>query len=405
MNQVGQGSLQQILEKEYFQSPYLEEFQFDWQFESSPKITAIIPTYNRCPNRSNVQCNPIWWAANSLFTQPNLGEIVFVNDGSNDYFLETVEEIRKRSPTNVDVNYVHYKERKGSGESRNIGVRAAKYDYLFFMDDDCIILGEEVLPKLYKAFNLLRQEGVGVGAMTMPVSASSLEHEIFPASQIGKVDKEKGIAHGVYRRFPEEYLENPNYIDKNKNIFRPLEVESSGGVFLGHKKAYLEGGGFPTTKWRNASTEEAEFTLNMRKRGYKAFYLPSLDEKFSVFHFKYGNPSLERFNGNPYPFLIEGISAKEMIKESLKERLGCGNRVTPGEETYSNILSKIKLMFEWYGNSAGLRYLETTYSETKDNGGLEFFKKAVQDGLDIMREEEMLPSKISKEIKQRYLTK
>ena len=61
--------------------------------ERAPKISCVIPTYNRCPNRE-IQYNPLWWAAHSLFKQSNVGEIVFVDDGSDDYFLETIEEIQ-----------------------------------------------------------------------------------------------------------------------------------------------------------------------------------------------------------------------------------------------------------------------------------------------------------------------
>lgn len=380
--------------------------------ERDSKISCVIPTYNRCPNRREIQYNPIWWVAHALFKQSNVGEIVFVDDGSDDYFLETIERIQESS-NGIDIKYLRHEKRKGSGESRNRGVALTTNNDIFFMDDDCVTIGDQTLPHLQRAASLLRQEGVSVGVVSLPVYGYSWESESSPISKIGKLDRKTGIFHGCYTKFPEEYsqdLEN-SYLDKGEGIFRPVEIDFTGGVFLCDREAYLRAGGFPNLRWRNSALEEAEFMLKLRRDSNKNFYLPSLDDKFGVFHFNYGKLAYadfsieDRFEGISFPFSVPGITLEEAFERSLVQRRNHGNRVSKEDAFYSHIMSTTRLFFTYYGGEVALNYLETTFSGLRgDIKKMQVFNNAVRDSLRIMDEEGIVHNDISKKVLEKYLS-
>jgi len=376
------------------------------EVSDTDKISAVIPTYNRCPNNLEFKYNPIWWAANSLFNQKNIGEIVFVDDGSrdSDYFSETIEQIRDASPDSINIRAIKNGSRLGSGASRNVGVRVAEYDKIFFMDDDCITVGPEVLPDLSFAFNYLTNEGISVGAMNLPVNADTLDTVIKPMSIIGKVNQEKGLMEGCYTYFPEEYIDEPIYINEERGILRPLKVDLVHGVFMSDKKVFLDAGGFPTTRWRNACAEEPELIFEMQKNGHGIFYLPSDSLTFRVFHARYGEPHPAKI---PFPFSVDGVSFEEIYQASSRGAPeGHGNRVNKEEQLYSSIISGARLMFKYFGTEMGLNNLQTRYSGVEGNPqDTEIFRKAVSDGLDLLIEENIISREEENRVRSTYLSK
>jgi len=376
------------------------------------KISVVIPTYNRCfYEGENIKYNPIWWAANSLFKEKKVSEIIFIDDCSNpkDHFLETIKVISEKSPKNINIKYAINKERKGSGESRNIGVDMSVNNDIFFYDDDCILSKQGIVDKLQKTFYLLKEKGLNISAMTVPVSGNSIGSILYPSKFIGRVDKETGLLHGIYTKFPDEYIENleDSYLDKENDIFNPLEVEVMGGVFLCDKKHYEKAGGFPKTKWGNACAEEPELMLNMQRNKGKIFYLPSLEYAFRVLHLRYGDPEFDR--NIDYPISVDGVLIKEIIKESSIPRFEQGNRVKKHNELYSNILSNARLLFKYedvLGKNIGLRHLRTRQMETIEyNGNYTIFKNAVREGIKIMKEEGIISPEKGLKLEKEFLKK
>ena len=385
---------------------------------SEPRISCIIPTYNRCPYKQKIELNPLWWSVTSLSKQKNLEEIIIIDDNSEDYTEKTVEELIKKN----NVNIVYYKNntRQGSGRSRNIGVELAKNDLLFFMDDDCIMLNNNILCLLQYAFIMLKQEKERIGAMTLPVTADYLEAEIAPMAEIGRVDAKNGrLGKGTHRKFPKEYLNSLDHIflDKELKIVKPIKVDVIGGVFLAEKKAVKEAGGFPTFPWRNAYAEEPELILNMQKHDWSVYYLPSLEKDFRIFHCKYGLPFSDR---DKIPFSINGVKFEHILKESSKGRLNTGNRVNNEELLYSKIISDIWILFAHFGEEAGLRCIELKHKEIFDNNNpygvmykelskirldkkIKIFKKAVKDGVKLLREKGINTTRVEEIFFQKYL--
>jgi len=73
-------------------------------------------------------------------------EIIIVNDGSNDGTKEFLENLG-----NEKVRAIHHKKNLGLSESRNTGIRNAKYDIIAFTDDDCLV-DKDWLKNLEKEF-------------------------------------------------------------------------------------------------------------------------------------------------------------------------------------------------------------------------------------------------------------
>lgn len=95
----------------------------------SPKVSIIIPTYNR--EQYIVE------ALESALAQtyPNL-EIIVVDDGSKDGTRSAIEPfLSDQSGRRVAC---FYQENKGVSAARNLGIQKAKGDYLLFLDSDDI---------------------------------------------------------------------------------------------------------------------------------------------------------------------------------------------------------------------------------------------------------------------------
>ncbi len=378
--------------------------------KNARKISVVIPTYNRCPHTGeDITLNPIWWSSNSLFREKVVSEIILVDDCScsEDHFSETVEKISKSSPNHIEIKHIQNRERKGSGESRNAGVEMANNDLIFFYDDDCILAKKGIVDTLQMAFDSLKKKGLNIVAMTLPVSGNSIGSILYPSKFIGKIDRDTGLLHGIYTKFPMEYVEDLDncYLDKDLKIFNPLEVEVMGGVFLCDKKAYQNVDGFPKTKWKNACAEEPELMFNMQRNDGEIFYLPSLEYGFRVLHLRYGDPEFDR--RIDYPIQVDGVLIKDIIRESAKPRVGHGNRVGKENELYSSIMSNSRLLFKYrdlFGKDVGLKHLRTRQMETIEyNGKYDTFQMAVKDGTELMTEEGIISFDEGSKLKLEFL--
>lgn len=106
------------------------------------KISVIIPTYNRAKLLQK--------AINSVLEQTYMDyEIIVVSDGSTD---ETENMMREFEKQDRRIRYISYYPSVNGSHARNIGIKAAKGEYIAFLDDDDIWLKEK-LEKQIKVFN------------------------------------------------------------------------------------------------------------------------------------------------------------------------------------------------------------------------------------------------------------
>jgi len=91
-----------------------------------PKVSVIIPTYNR----THYVCEAIDSVLSQTFKDL---EVIVVDDGSTDDARQVLENYSSRI-------YYIYQENRGRSEARNKGIKAAKGEYIAFLDDDDIWL-------------------------------------------------------------------------------------------------------------------------------------------------------------------------------------------------------------------------------------------------------------------------
>jgi len=96
--------------------------------ESNPKISVVIPTYNRayCLKR----------AIYSVLAQNyDCIEIIVVDDGSNDDTPEVIHSIQKETADPMNLRYIHI-EHAGVSTARNTGIQSADGEWIAFLDSD-----------------------------------------------------------------------------------------------------------------------------------------------------------------------------------------------------------------------------------------------------------------------------
>jgi len=110
---------------------------------NNPKISVIIPTYNRAQVLSR--------AIQSVLKQTfNDFELIIVDDGSSDNTDEIVKEYIKKDNR---IKYIKHDVNKGGNKARNTGINNSLGDYITFLDSD-----DEYLPNNLEERYKIRQK-------------------------------------------------------------------------------------------------------------------------------------------------------------------------------------------------------------------------------------------------------
>ena len=92
----------------------------------NPTVSVIIPTYNRA--------HLVGRAIKSVLNQTYRDfEIIVVDDGSTDNTKDIIKEFQKKDKR---IKYIPYEKNKGGSAARNTGIKAAKGEYIAFLDSD-----------------------------------------------------------------------------------------------------------------------------------------------------------------------------------------------------------------------------------------------------------------------------
>lgn len=336
------------------------------------KVSAVIPSYNRV--------RAVQWCIDSLESQKgvDIDEIVVVCDGLDEEYLS----LKSR----IDLKVIQTDKRMGSSILRNIGVEAARNELFFFSDDDCVFTEYAVWGMAYSYLALkdghehsIENDG-RVGSMHIPVYNRALvPREIVPQGSIGLLDFASGRITGNFDCFPEEYLQEPKFINGN-GLLEPFEIGHLKGVFLCERRNYLAVGGFPDHAKTNLLLhygDEIHFTLRMLKAGFHPFFNP--DPKCAVLHLKYGLPGRFQKDSVPQkyiPFLEESDGVKEG-----------GWRVKTDEWYYSKIMG-FYVLLACYDVLAAFRWKERCRNEFVEQNAQGFgasLGKFIQDKSERLR--------------------
>ena len=106
----------------------------------NPKVSVIIPTYNR----ANLLARAIKSVLNQTFQD---FELIVVDDGSTDNTRKVVEEFQKKDSR---IKYIFQENSGGPAKPINTGIKNSKGEYITILEDD-----DEFLPqKLQKQVEL-----------------------------------------------------------------------------------------------------------------------------------------------------------------------------------------------------------------------------------------------------------
>ncbi len=109
--------------------------------ESLPQVTVIIPVYN-CAQY-------IGECVESVLSQTLKElEVICVDDKSKDDSAAVVQKIAKRDNR---VQLIKCRTNSGAGTARNIGLRHARGEFIFFLDGDDLLTSPDVLQTMYTA--------------------------------------------------------------------------------------------------------------------------------------------------------------------------------------------------------------------------------------------------------------
>ena len=403
--------LRRELDKEYNQENFLDRFDL----AETMDVSAIIPTYQRCPYNPRTpdgKLNPLAWCLESLLAQrPKLSEIVIVSDASHDYTDTVVRIYRKKvREKNIRFVYIKNKVRLGSSKSRNIGVEKATSNFVFFMDDDCIVKRNSIFGAFY-TLQKLSETGSKVGAVVLPIyERLPYPDAVVHSSEIGKFHLAKGEYTSQFAKFPRKYLQDDDtFLNGEYKICKPFQIQILPGIFLAPKKRILEIGGFPIFfTWKNAAGEDLEVGLRLMANGYGLFFCP--DIKFGIYHGMFGESAsmpINRYFLNMYSNrkLVDNLSLRELNKECSKPRLDTGNRVGVEDWYYSKIISYFVLIYP-RSHAGALNWARNTYhkfveeNDVKGFGDGKYTKisekqkrekiwyKAIKNGLNLVTTEE-----------------
>lgn len=175
-----------------------------------PRVSVVIPAFQAK--------DTIERALNSIADQTLApGEVIVVDDGSDDGTLEVLEGVKSRWPLlNIKIFQQHH---KGAGAARNRGVSESKHDYVAFLDAD-----DEWLPEKLR----LSMEAIKA------TQSALVSHDY--------IRREKDGEEIVVRSCSANYARSR---DTYVNLYRKGYIATSGVV--AKREAILSAGGFDET--------------------------------------------------------------------------------------------------------------------------------------------------------------
>ena len=325
-------------------------------------ISALVVTYNRAPysiKSANFRFNPLLWSLSSIIEQkPPIREIIVIDDGSkiSNYAKDVVEYLKKTG--NIDIRYYSNKNNLGCSISRSIGVKYAKYEYVYFADDDCI-RAPFALFGAHIAFKKLLKEGKKVAAINLPLyNRATVPLTIIKKKQIGRIDTKNMIFTSTVNSFPSEYINKPKFIDNKHKILMPFVVKNPNAHLL-CKTSIMKKCKFAIKRfnWKNSYAEESFFTYRLKKYDQYVYYLP--DPKCHAVHLVYGLNGRRALIGKDWKS-NDNISLNEMVRRSTKLNLNTGCRVSPEKHMYSKILALFSY-FAGYSSKTAKKWVFKSY--------------------------------------------
>jgi glycosyltransferase involved in cell wall biosynthesis len=231
--------------------------------DMNPKISAIIPTYNRSPFSPEDVRNPLYISTYALYEQtlpPK--EVVILDDSSEDNTRNVVENLQRKYP----IKYVRMEERSGCSLARRKGIEITDNPFLLFLDDDSFPATKNFLYCLHSAL-----EDYNLDAVVPPILFRTTDFEgDAPIETIGKLDG---------------YCIYSNFNKKPSPYSEIIDISNLHGIFLA-KREILNPEYFIKFSWPHNWGNESYLAWNLIKDKRKLGYLAKKDA--ALIHLKFG---------------------------------------------------------------------------------------------------------------------
>ncbi len=210
-----------------------------------PVVSVVIPTYNRKRKLARL----IRSILESNYPRDRL-EIIVVDDASTDGTHEYIKRLFPR------VKVIRNNEEKLLAESRNIGIRASKGEYIFLIDDDNVV-DKNTIRELVEFMEKHPEVGV-----TGPIM-----YFLKDPTRIGCA----GIKRNYWTTITKYVGHNTRDIGQYRE---PYESEDFPNAFMVRRKIFEKVGLF-NSKIFPIHYDEADFCQRVRKAGYKVMVVPT----------------------------------------------------------------------------------------------------------------------------------
>lgn len=235
------------------------------QLEHYVAVSVILPVYNAE--------NYISECIDSISKQTlDSIEIICVNDGSTDNTPAILDQISQTNPLVAVIN----QNNSGAGAARNVGIDAAKGEYLAFIDPDDRFSSVDVLETLYRKATEGNYRLV-CGTMNYLVGNRSFPAKLYKCNQEGFVDVAETPMCFGHTRFIYH-----NSLFANKTVRYPVYRRFQDPPFLA--RAIVEAGGY--------------YCLNKPVNDYRRAYKREVFSESKLSHYLLGVRDLVRFTSS-----------------------------------------------------------------------------------------------------------
>ena len=182
-------------------------------------------------------------------------EIVIVGDTDVDhsYLTDVVDEFG----IYLQISVIHYKESFNFSKKCNIGVQAARFENVLFLNDDMTLLSGY---SLHSATQYLNLKKVGAVGALLHYPDGSIQHA-------GQIATHKVMSHAYHHQF----------IDDSSGLDLVIDHEVTGvtGAFLAIRKEVLDSVGGWDPKFPN-SFNDVDLCLRLLSKGYRNVLMTSV---------------------------------------------------------------------------------------------------------------------------------
>jgi glycosyltransferase involved in cell wall biosynthesis len=134
-------------------------------------VSVVIPVYNAEKYVKR--------AVESVLIQPEVTEVILVNDGSSDNSVAICQKLQEVDQRIIIVHHLAFKN-KGVSASRNLGIKTAKNNFIAFLDSD-----DYYLPKRFLKTKICFEEDDNIDGVYELIGVHSDSHKI---NEYAKID-------------------------------------------------------------------------------------------------------------------------------------------------------------------------------------------------------------------------